>query len=176
MKGKRAFFSVGLAALMVLLMAGGPAAADNGEPAALRGFGVDCVVLDPGTEETVDGIYSFRGLVVGGFVVSDNELLAGTSVVTINADINLKTGIWMNWWGSGTFYPYAVDGTWEFPIDGGSGPLAPAMSHGYGTGDLAGLRLNLRGGEPRADFPDELPCTEPMRVLEFKGAIVPASE
>jgi len=65
-----------------------------------------------------------------------------------------------------------VDGTWVAPGVSGAGVPSAVIHSGYGTGALAGLRIQLRAKVLPDGYAGAPPCADPLRVVEDRGVIL----
>ncbi len=143
MKKQKRMVWIGLALVVMLLLAAGSASARaTRTPIAYTMF--SCAVLDPGTEwySGDEPILHVRGRVIEQIIVSDDIRLAGSATVAGGFNINLATGSGNVVHGTWTLQPDAVDGTWEGTWSGHwTAMVLSARIIGHGTGDLAGLKM-----------------------------------
>ena len=161
--------------LLLLLLCGVDAVtADDEEREHVTRFtaiDISCEVLDPGMV-TVDaeGVTHIEGQVFKGIVTSDNELIAGTSYIIVDAVIEPGSDI-TQLWVNVSYYPTAVRGTWVAPGQGQVSPEGLLVRHrGQGTRDLrkSRIKFEVRG----ATDVGTLPCTPVIPPAELKGVII----
>jgi len=143
MKKQKRMVWIGLALVVMLLLAAGSASARaTRTPIAYTMF--SCAVLDPGTEwYSGDGsTVHVRGRVHKVINVSDDVRLAGPGTLVGGFDLNLVTGTG-NGRGTWSVQPDDVEGTWEGTWSGHWTVTDNWSSRvvGHGSGDLAGLKI-----------------------------------
>jgi hypothetical protein len=160
-------------ALSVLLVLGVWGTQVNAQVTPFTAIDVTCVNFDPGTTVVDEaGTTHIRGIVHKGVVMSDNELITGTSYLVVdivtaaNSDVNQLTV-------TNLIYPDAVLGSWVVP---GHGQFSPAegllvQHNGRGTG---GLSEGVIAFEVRAATvdPATLPCEPVIPPAELNGFIL----
>ena len=162
---KKLFFVLALLSLFIWpasALAGGPS-----HPTPFEATYTPCQVVDPGVEHIdSSGVLHLRNRVLAGLVQSDNPLMNGDGQITINADVNLNTGMGRV---LSTLQVSNPLGAWQLM---GRGVISPDGSlvgmQGFGTEGLAGMRIAL------AATPAEMtlvPCEPVSDPQHFEGVI-----
>jgi hypothetical protein len=160
--------------LLILLLSGVDfSVADDDDDRATKFTAIDfaCEKVQDGAV-TVDpeGVIHIEGDIFKGIVVSDNTLIAGTSLTVADAVIEPNSDV-TQLWVTAFYYPNAVQGTWIAPGQGQASPEGLRVRHsGHGTRALRKSLIRLIA-QTASDFGTP-PCEPVLPPTELKGVII----
>ena len=110
---------------------------------------------------TFEGNGDINRLVV---FLSDEPRIAGTGQVE-------TTFVGQQVLVNAVFFPDAFDGAWIAPGHSTLTP-APVTHHGYGTGELAGQKIEFRASPQPELVLEDPPCEDPLNIVILVGTII----